>query len=341
MARARMPSGRWFRNAPPSSNSTINLVNLLVKRGRAERRAGGGADQAGRRRGLCRARPCVTPPPRRKAPKAGATAADAASPPGTKHVTYVPEMVKQQLREEIKREVMAKAEKENWASPGAYPEWAQRIRFSGDFRARYEGDFFPTGNDNGDPNFNAINTGRPYDASDVTNPNFSPTYNADQNRNRPACAPGSAWKQICSTASRPVCGSEPAIAVRRSRPTRRSAARAEISPNTRSGSIAASSSISRVERFDVSGRPLRQPVLRATDLVYHSDLGFDGFAVKARHESFPGFTPFVVAGAFPIFNTDSNAGSKFLPSEPSMPATTNGCSAPRSASTYAFMPESN
>ena len=68
-------------------------------------------------------------------------------PPGTRHVTYVPEVVKRQLREEIKQEVMAKAQKENWASPGTYPEWAQRIRFYGDARVRYQGNYFPTGND--------------------------------------------------------------------------------------------------------------------------------------------------------------------------------------------------
>ncbi|XSC48414.1 putative porin [Bradyrhizobium sp. RDT10] len=64
-----------------------------------------------------------------EAAKAANAATAAASPPGTRHVTYVPEIVKRQLREEIKREVMDKAHKENWASPGAYPEWAQRIRF--------------------------------------------------------------------------------------------------------------------------------------------------------------------------------------------------------------------
>ena len=61
---------------------------------------------------------------------------------------------------------MAKAQKENWASPGTYPEWAQRIRFYGDARVRYQGNYFPTGNDQaGAANFNAINTGSPYDVS--------------------------------------------------------------------------------------------------------------------------------------------------------------------------------
>ncbi|MFX8903218.1 putative porin, partial [Acinetobacter baumannii] len=55
------------------------------------------------------------------------TAAEAASPPGTRRVTYVPEIVKKQMRDEIRQEVMARAEKEHWAAPGALPEWTQRI----------------------------------------------------------------------------------------------------------------------------------------------------------------------------------------------------------------------
>ena len=113
---------------------------------------------------------------------AATAAAAAANPPGTKHVSYVPEVVKRELRDEIKKEVMAKAEKENWASPGAYPEWAQRIHFYGDFRLRYQGNFFPGGNDQADAvDFNAINTGSPYDTS-FANSSFPPTYDASQNR---------------------------------------------------------------------------------------------------------------------------------------------------------------
>ncbi len=79
---------------------------------------------------------------------------------------------------------MAKAYKENWASPGAYPEWAQRIHFYGDMRARYQGNFFPTGNDPiGAVNFNGINTGSPYDITNA-NQNFAPTFDTNQDRNQ-------------------------------------------------------------------------------------------------------------------------------------------------------------
>ena len=58
-----------------------------------------------------------------------------------------------------------------------------RFRFTGDIRTRYEGDFFPNTNDDTGafPNFNAINTGAPFD---VAGTRFSPQYNVDQDRER-------------------------------------------------------------------------------------------------------------------------------------------------------------
>lgn len=50
------------------------------------------------------------------------------------------------------------------------------------------------------------------------------------------------------------------------------------------------------------------PFWSPTDLVWYRDIGFDGFAIQAKYEVAPGITPFVVAGAFPTFNTDLNAG---------------------------------
>jgi hypothetical protein len=127
------------RTAPPSSNATINLINLLVKQGTlSEEQAAGLIKQADDEAYVARQAVRDAATKADGAEKKAATAADAVSPPGTKRVTYVPEIVKKQLRDEIRAEVMEKAEKENWASPGKYPEWAQRIRFYGDIRTRYE-----------------------------------------------------------------------------------------------------------------------------------------------------------------------------------------------------------
>src|SRR5665647_723511 len=62
-------------------------------------------------------------------------------------VQYVPEFVKDQMREDIKKDVMAKAQSEGWAYPGSIPEWLNRIELEGDLRLRYERDIFPAGNE--------------------------------------------------------------------------------------------------------------------------------------------------------------------------------------------------
>ncbi len=101
----------------------------------------------------------------------------------TMRVTYIPDNVKAEMREQIKQEVMDSAKREHWASPNLVPDWSMRIRLFGDIRVRGEYDSFPSGNDNTGafPNFNAINTGAPFDTSGTV---FSPQNNVDRNRER-------------------------------------------------------------------------------------------------------------------------------------------------------------
>ncbi len=46
-----------------------------------------------------------------------------------------------------------------------------------------------------------------------------------------------------------------------------------------------------------------------TSMIWSDDLGFDGAMVQARYKVADGVTPFLVAGAFPVFNTDLNFSS--------------------------------
>lgn len=301
-----------LRSAPPSSNATINLINLLVKQGVvSEEQAAALIKQADDEAYVARQSVRDAAAKADVADKKAATAADATSPPGTKRVTYVPEIVKKQLREDIKKEVMAKAEKENWASPGKYPEWAQRIRFYGDVRIRHESDFFPKGNAAGYfPNFNAINTGNPFDVSDLSNPNTYPSFNVDQNRNRERLRArlgmeaevfGDFWAGM-----RIATGDNGG----------------PVSFNQTLGSSGGNFSKYALwlDRAYIRYSPLNDltltagrfdnPFFTATDLVYHRDLGFDGFAGQARYEVAPGVTPFVVGGAFPIYNTAFDVGAQ-------------------------------
>jgi len=303
------------RNAPPSSNATINLINLLVKQGvLGEEQAATLIKQADDEAYVARQAVRDAATKAEGAEKKASTAADATSPPGTKRVTYVPEIVKQQLREDIKRDVMAKAEKENWASPGKYPEWAQRIRFYGDVRVRYEGDFFPTGNDPFSAvNYNAINTGAGYDL----NSNFFwPTYNVDKDRNRARLRARLGMEADLfdgfSAGLRIATGDT----------------NSPVSFNQTLGGSGGNFSkygiwldrafIKYTAWSDLTFQAGRfdNPFFNSTDLVYHRDLGFDGFAGQAKYEVVRGITPFAVAGAFPIFNTDFNVGSSLDPANP-------------------------
>jgi hypothetical protein len=51
-----------------------------------------------------------------------------------------------------------------------------------------------------------------------------------------------------------------------------------------------------VGRFD-------NPFFAPTDLVWYSQLGFDGVALQTKYEVAPGLTPFFVAGAFPLYDS--------------------------------------
>ncbi|WP_445489663.1 putative porin [Rhodopseudomonas sp. RCAM05734] len=296
------------RAKPTSPNATINLVNMLVKQGvLKEDQAQALIKQADDEAYVAREAAKGASLRAEEAAKTATAAAAVASPPGTKHVTYVPEIVKRQLREEIKRDVMAKAQSENWASPGKYPEWAQRIRFYGDLRARYEGQFFPTGNDPRLVNFNAINTGSPYELSQ-NNPYFAPTLNSSQDRERArfrlrvgadidiADNFMGGFRFASGDSNSPVSlnqtlGGNGGNFSKYSLWIDRAYLRYQPSDDL---------SFS-VGRFD-------NPFWSPTDLVWYRDIGFDGFAAQVRHEVAPGVTPFLVAGAFPTFNSDLNVG---------------------------------
>ncbi len=66
--------------------------------------------------------------------------------PGVVRVPYIPESLKYEMTEQIKHEVLAQARGERWGDPGSLPGWLSRISFDGDFRLRYQRDSFPAGN---------------------------------------------------------------------------------------------------------------------------------------------------------------------------------------------------
>lgn len=69
-------------------------------------------------------------------------------------VPYIPLFVKDEIREQIKSElrqdvvqdVLTHAQQERWGVPGVLPDWVDRIKWKGDIRLRAQGDFY--GDDN-------------------------------------------------------------------------------------------------------------------------------------------------------------------------------------------------
>ena len=209
------------QSAPaPSDNLSINLINLLVKQGVITQAAADGllaearretaqaqaaaapptpatpADELGVARGalesaaaalaqaqarlqaaeVTRQAKSVLPP----APSPEATLAANLPPPapGATRVPYIPDPVKNQIRDDIIR--LAKAE--NWAQPNAVPAWTRSLVISGDVRVRDSSDLYSRINASDIVNFAALNASGPYDVNKDSATFNPPILNTRQNR---------------------------------------------------------------------------------------------------------------------------------------------------------------
>ncbi|HET7831557.1 MAG TPA: putative porin [Gallionella sp.] len=133
--------------------TTLNLIKLLVKSGVLTQDA---ADQLLRDAEQAAAKSVAASEAAAGVNQAAAPVAEAAVPvaqagapavkPGVVRVTYVPEVVRREIKEEIRQEVLAQAKGERWGDPGALPDWLGRISWDGDLRLRYQRDGYPANN---------------------------------------------------------------------------------------------------------------------------------------------------------------------------------------------------
>lgn len=72
-------------------------------------------------------------------PAAAPSPARAASAPPVR-VPYVPEFVRKEIKDEVRADLAAQAQKEGWAGPSAVPPWVREIKVDGDLRTRYQYD---------------------------------------------------------------------------------------------------------------------------------------------------------------------------------------------------------
>lgn len=127
--------------------TTVNLINMLVEEGVISRDK---ADQL-----IERAQQSADQEV--NAAQAAAAPAQATAQPANKtevRVPYVPEFIQDRIREQVRaevrddvvRDVVKKAKDERWGTPEALPDWLSRISLYGDFRLRYQGDYFASDN---------------------------------------------------------------------------------------------------------------------------------------------------------------------------------------------------
>ncbi len=151
------------QDAAPSPNATVNLIHALVRKGiLSQTEADTMIAQAETEAQQAQATAAAAQSAQSSARAAIAADSPASATPGT-DVRYVPQFVRDQIKQEVKAEVLADARTEGLVAPGILPDWVRTIRITGDFRFRDENRSFPKDNSNSFINVNAINSGSPYD----------------------------------------------------------------------------------------------------------------------------------------------------------------------------------
>jgi hypothetical protein len=117
--------------------TTQSLIEVLVENGviskdKAQAMLKSAQDKAA---AALAAQPVVVAPAR-----AATTATTTVDGKPVLRVPYVPESMRNQLRNEIKEEVLAQAKAERWGVPNATPSWVDKIKIDGDFRLRFQSD---------------------------------------------------------------------------------------------------------------------------------------------------------------------------------------------------------
>lgn len=108
--------------------TTMNLIEALVEQGVFSREKAAAMVKAAEQKAAAAAKEQV---------KASA---------GKVRVQYVPEVVKTEIREQLKQEIVAQAKNERWAEPNAIPDWVDNLKWEGDLRVRYQVDKFDKNN---------------------------------------------------------------------------------------------------------------------------------------------------------------------------------------------------
>lgn len=263
-----------------------------------------------------------------KAMEKAAMAAPDPSRAATVRVPYIPESVRNDIRDQVKQEVLAQARNERWAAPNSLPEWVSRIQWEGDVRVRYQSDMFASDNTPADYyaglNMAAVGPdGRPSIANDSFPPfvtrNAAATetdaqgralgsLNEDQERWRVRARLGMT-AQVADTVSA-------GVRLATGNTNDRVSTNQTLGQNFNKYSFVVDRAFIRytpVEWLTVSGGRIANPWL-STDLIWDEDLNFEGVAATLRPSLDAGrVKPFVTAGWFPLrIDSPNEHGSRSM-----------------------------
>lgn len=228
--------------------------------------------------------------------------ADAAvtAPQREVRVIYLPDSERQRIKEEIKREMreemLATAQKDKWVQPAKVPEWTERISLEGDLRVRYQGDYYGDGNSDQIINYQAINSGTPYDAR----PNklgLPPIVNTTEDRQRMRL--------------KARLGLNAIVADNLQAHFRLATGSTSTSSNQTLGSDFNKLNFA-LDRAYFNYQPLEGANILvgrmaspwfSTEMLWDEDVNFDGAAAKYQFDLADGVRPFITLGAFSVENT--------------------------------------
>jgi hypothetical protein len=293
-------------------DTTINLVNALVDQGVLTRAK---ADELIRQAQQAAQNSSTTGGPVAAPNGAGATVPPSGGPsapapvqPGVVRVPYVPESVKEEIRDEVKQDVLTQAKSERWGDPGAMPDWVHRITWSGDVRFRFEADRFPTdgGVPNASPEQLAIPEFGAWPEANTTDP-------MDRMRIRARLGLTAELGNTVTVGIRLASGGVGSG----SNPSTENQTLGNYNTHESVGFDRAYLDYHPWAWLNIDGGRMGQPFFAPTTLVWANDLSLEGISGSLTPQFFGdrlGF--FINAGAFPILDNDptplSSSSSKWL-----------------------------
>ncbi|MBK5344295.1 putative porin [Pseudomonas sp. TH49] len=288
----------------PSENATINLIRLLVEQGilkqdKADALIAQAQNEAAQAR---------------QAAASTAVAAGPVAAPGDVRVQYVPAAVRDQIRDQVKAEVMATAKQENWAAPNTFPDWASRISFDGDIRLRDESRYYSGSNSNEIVDFAKLNNNGPYDVNPNSSTSLPPLLNTREDRTN-------LFRLRARLGMKAVISPEWTAGIRIGTGSDNN----PVSTTQNLGGGFAKKDIwldqgylnwKPTDELTLTGGRFANPFM-STDMLYSNDLNFDGVAAIFDHKLNRDWGVFGTVGAFPVDYTNDTTTSNGFDKEES------------------------